>query len=357
MDQTQAVPDLPSFSRIKRFLLLALAGIVLVFGGAGWMALRALEGGVGGPSTGMADGLVPYGRLWWREKAAEFGGFSGLAVDGDGAAFWAVSDRAGLVRAQMLRDSVGRLSDIRLDTLTRLTNRKGGAHAPFGADSEGMAPAQGGGFFISWEGLVRVTVHAPEGGAGPWAEWRLHEWDKFRPIFGNAGFEALAILPSGALWTFPERRSAALDEVTAGLPGPDQGQGVPVLQLTPPAMPAEGQAPAFGAWAIAGWLPEDGRWSVTGADIGPDGALWLLERKFGWRGFSTRIRRFPRGADGLPDLSRGKPVLETRPGELGNMEGISVWRAPDGAALLVTLIADNDFWRLRRTLIAEYLWP
>ena len=47
-------------------------------------------------------------------------------------------------------------------------------------------------------------------------------------------------------------------------------------------------------------------------------------------------------------------LLETRLGELDNMEGISVWRDADGR-IRVTLISDDNFFPLQQTMFAEYL--
>ena len=80
----------------------------------------------------------------------------------------------------------------------------------------------------------------------------------------------------------------------------------------------------------------------------------MLERDFKWLGgFATRIRRFTPGPDGFGDEAT---LLETRFGELDNMEGISVWKDEKGS-IRVTLISDDNFFPLQRTMFAEYIVP
>ncbi len=98
-----------------------------------------------------------------------------------------------------------------------------------------------------------------------------------------------------------------------------------------------------------GSLPRGERFLVTGADIGPDGRLYVLERDFLGIGFRSRVRRF--------DLDGGGEaiLLLTPLGLLDNMEGISVWEDEQG--LRMTLIADDNFNPFQRNLIAEYRLP
>ena len=88
------------------------------------------------------------------------------------------------------------------------------------------------------------------------------------------------------------------------------------------------------------------------ADFGPDGKFYLLERDFGWlTGFATRIRRFTLGPNGFSDEVT---LIETPFGELDNMEGISVWR-DDAGRTRITLISDDNFFPLQRTMFVEYV--
>ncbi len=105
-------------------------------------------------------------------------------------------------------------------------------------------------------------------------------------------------------------------------------------------------------WAQTTSIPRNGAFLVTGADFGPDGRLYVLERAFGIpAGFSARIRRFTFVNDTLTDE---ETLSLPRTGRRDNMEGISVWTDESGQTRL-TLVSDNNFNPLLRTVIAEYL--
>ena len=149
----------------------------------------------------------------------------------------------------------------------------------------------------------------------------------FARLQTNSGLEALAIDAGGALYAIPERSGA-------------WERPFPVFRLRD------------GRWDRSLSLRRDGTFLVAGADFGPDGRLYLLERDFRWlRGFATRIRRFDLGPGGFGAEAL---LLETPFGALDNMEGISVWR-DDAGRTRVTLISDDNFFALQRTVIVEYL--
>jgi hypothetical protein len=87
----------------------------------------------------------------------------------------------------------------------------------------------------------------------------------------------------------------------------------------------------------------------------PSGEMLLLERRFALlRGMAARIRRFP--ADAItPGATVDGPVIfrgRRRP-PVDNLEGIALHRDLDGATI-VTLISDNNFSVLQRTLLLEF---
>ena len=101
-------------------------------------------------------------------------------------------------------------------------------------------------------------------------------------------------------------------------------------------------------------LPRRGFFLAVGADIGPDGRLYLLEREFhGLSGFASRVRRFTIGQTALTDE---ETVMQSLPGQHDNLEGLSVWRDPQGA-LRLTMISDDNQIFLQRTEIVEYRVP
>jgi hypothetical protein len=106
-----------------------------------------------------------------------------------------------------------------------------------------------------------------------------------------------------------------------------------------------------GVWDKSLSIPREGAFLVAGADFGPDGRLYVLERDFTWTGgFATRVRRFALGAEGF---DAGETLLETSLGGTDNFEGISVWTDAAGVTR-VTLIADDNFFVLQSTVVAEY---
>ena len=87
-----------------------------------------------------------------------------------------------------------------------------------------------------------------------------------------------------------------------------------------------------------------------GADFGPDGWFYLLERDFrGILGFAARVRRMKLTENGPTDE---EILLTTRPLQYDNLEGISVWQ--DGRGIRLTMISDDNFLFVQRTELVEY---
>jgi len=261
------------------------------------------------PGAGRAVFLT---RLLLPAEARGFGGLSGIEVDAAGRRFVALSDRGGLLSGRFRREG-GRLRGIAETELRRLPGRP---------DSEGLARAPDGRLFVVTEGparALRVTL------AGAEALPSVAAW---RRLDRNAALEALAIDPSGQLVTLPEGPRLA-------------GGPFPVWRL-------EG-----GRWRHVRDLPRRGLFLPVGADFGPDGWLYVLERAFfGPFGFRSRIRRL--NLDG--DEGAIETVLTTPLGRFGNLEGIALWRDGAGAIRLLT-VADDDFSPRRRPAFVEFRLP
>ena len=256
------------------------------------------------------------GSYVWSESWDRFGGFSAIEITDDGAGFIALSDRALLVSGGFTRAD-GAITGITVTERAPLLDDAGRRLTGDRADSEGLALAPDGTLFISFEGVARVrsqmgltgipTLMAPN--------------PDFARLQINAALEALAIGPDGALYTIPERSGRA-------------DRPSPVYRL------------ADGVWTVPFSIPRDGAFLPSGADIGPDGMLYLLERDFTGIGFRSRVRRFALDGTGAEVL------LRTGTGTHGNLEGISVWADPDG--LRMTLIADDNFQFFQVTEVVEY---
>ncbi len=256
------------------------------------------------------------GSYEWRVEHPRFGGFSGVEVTADGAGFIALSDRGSFANGTFEREN-GRIVGIELDAIRPLFI---GNRVPLRgkqSDSEGLAIGDDGVIHVSFESIHGLRVFA--GVDQPASD--LITSPAFDNLQLNSSLEALAIGPDGALYTMPERSGLAT-------------RPFPVYRLKD------------GMWDQPFALPRSGAFLISGADIGPDGLLYVLERDFVGIGFRSRIRRF--------DLQgqNEELVLETRVRTHDNLEGISVWR--DDQGLRMTLISDDNFRSFQRTEFAEY---
>lgn len=253
----------------------------------------------------------------WTDDAAWFGGFSAIEVAPDGLGLALLSDRGTIAEGRLVRDNGGRVTGATITDHVPILNIEGRPMSVHRSDSEGLALAPDGTLFISFEGDVRVRRQ--EGLHG--APSLLPRHPDFGGMQANAALESIAIGPDGALYTIPERSGR-----------PDRP--FPVYRFRD------------GQWDVPFTLPRRGAFLVAGADIGPDGRLYILERDFVGFGFRSRIRRF--------DLSGGseEEILVTGLGEFDNLEGIAVWE--DDAGLRLTLISDDNFRFFQRTEIVEF---
>jgi len=261
--------------------------------------------------------------LTWNEEAADFGGFSGLAVAPGGVDFQVVSDRGAWAKASFERDAEGRLSGVALRDNGTLRSIAGNELGGEDTNAEALVLDAEGRAYVSFEAFHRVRRY--EDLAGPAAKVPPHP--DFAKLQFNSGIEALAIDAAGTLYAVPER-SGRLD------------RPFPVYRLRD------------GRWDKQLTIRRDGAFLVTDATFGPDGRLYLLERDFTWLGgFRTRVRRFELGPDGF---AAEATLLETGLGELDNMEGIAVWQDQQRRTRVI-LLSDDNFFPLQRTMFAEYL--
>ena len=87
----------------------------------------------------------------------------------------------------------------------------------------------------------------------------------------------------------------------------------------------------------------------------PDGRLLVLERRFSWaRGLAIRIRSVALAAIKPGALVDGRELILADMGQqIDNMEALSVHRDAAGA-LVLTLISDDNFSPLQRTLLLQF---
>jgi len=250
-----------------------------------------------------------------------FGGLSGLHVFDGGETFLAISDRAFFLKGTLNRTD-GRITGGSLSNLSKMIGVNGKPYKANEVDAEGLAVDTGGNIYVSFEGLHRVRffsgIHR--------AARSIKTAPAFKNLQDNSGLEALAISAAGHLYTLPERSGK-------------ETRPFPVWRAVK------------GNWSQFADIPRRGKYLPVGADIGPDGRFYLLERDFrGLFGFGSRVRSFAITDKGFADE---RELLVTKLGTHDNLEGISVWRDATGT-LRVTMISDDNFQFFQTSEIVEY---
>lgn len=250
------------------------------------------------------DGVTTLPRL-----SESFGGLSAIEMSDGGAEALVLSDRGDMFRLTLDRSggALEVIDAIRDERAARL------------GDTEGLATGADGTLYISLEGPARVVAQQADGRFE-----KLAGHPDFETMIENRALEALAVARDGTLVTLPEETT-------------DMTTPFPLYQYQD------------GTWSKGPFIPRKGNFLATGADFGPDGMFYLLERSLSLRGFATRIRRFDLAAPDLAEVT----LLTTEPGTYGNLEGLSIWQDDQGFTHL-TLVADDNFYTFFRNQIVEY---
>ena len=286
------------------------------------LGLALLSGFQGSAEPSPPEGFL--GSHVWRMADSAFGGLSAIELSEDGQSFVALGDKGMFLRGTLQRDGTGRIVDVLAGPIRRLRAADTGEPlASRRSDSEGLAIGPDGQAFVSFENRSRVASLDIETGLTR----DLEGHPDFAALPRNGALEALAIGPDLRLYALPED-------------------------------PAEGRIPVYlwdkGVWDAKLTVPRRGRFLPVAADFGLDGRLYVLERDFrALGGFSSRLRRFDLGADGLTGEAT---LLETPFALHDNLEGLSVWRDDQGV-LRATMISDDNFIFVQQTQIVEYRLP
>ena len=268
--------------------------------------------------TGSAQTPMPASYLdsyIWTMKDPQFGGFSALEFTDNGTSFIALTDRGYVTTGTLQRDN-GKVTGVQAPALKPLADRRRGGK--FGNDTEGLA-YDGKRLFVSYEQTQSVRQTA-----GPGAPQDLPQHSDFKRFPSNGGLETLAVDRQGRLYAMPERFH--------------YGQAAPIYRYS------------AGQWRVIHKLPRTDGFLPVGADFGPDGALYILERAFTGIGFRSRVRRLTQTASGWKD----EEMLRTHTGRHDNLEGLAVWR-DDQNRIRLTMISDDNFRFFQRTEIVEYV--
>jgi hypothetical protein len=263
--------------------------------------------------------LEPAGSFTWVTEAITE--LSAIEVEAEGQGFTAISDRGWLLRGRFQRDAQGAIGGVDVQEIAPILGNDGlpvaARRVGDWADAEGLAMAPDGSCWISYERWAHVAHYDGCRGPGQW----IKDAPGFAALPDNGQLEALALSPDGVLYTIAE---------TA------QEGGFALWRL-------EGDR-----WVEAGRIPEADGFAVTGADFGDDGSLYIIERKLVmgmW--WQARIRRLQ-----VTDLTTTETLWT---GDVGNLEGISVWR--DGTGLRLTLVTDDNGNRDEPTVFVEFRLP
>src|SRR6056297_952184 len=274
--------------------------------------------------TAAADQTAEFaGSFSWAKTDEAFFGFSGIELSDDGMSFVVIGDSSQVITGSITRDAGGRIDKMTVQTIGSLRASDGSnIRGTRFEDAEGLTTLPDGGYAVSFEGAHRVNLYSRiNGPAKPLPVARA-----FGSLQANAGLEALAADRNGTLYALPERSGGLTDDFT-------------VFRYRD------------GAWDIPFSVPRGDGYLVVGADFGPDGSFYLLERQFlGVLGFSTRVRRFSIDRD---DIGGGETILETAARVHDNLEGISVWRDVIGG-LRLTMVSDNNNLPIQKTEFVEY---
>ena len=100
---------------------------------------------------------VYVGSYRWTSAHERFGGFSGLELSADGARFWTVGDGGILALGQFQRDAAsGMITGTSVFEPLILRFADGEATHDIWDDAEGLAVADNGDIFVSFEGIHRI---------------------------------------------------------------------------------------------------------------------------------------------------------------------------------------------------------
>lgn len=260
--------------------------------------------------------------LSFSERLTGFGGLSGLHLMQGGTRLLAVSDRGRFLTARIVREGV-QITGVEDIALQPIRDEAGEPLQTFRVDAEGLAVLPDGRVVVSFEADHRVWLYDRlDGPATP-----VPAHPDFAHLQNNSALEALASDPDGTLYTIPERSGR-------------KDRPFPIYRFR------------NGRWDTVLSVPRRGEHLVVGADIGPDGRLYVLEREYvTWVGFSTRVRRFVIGKD---SLKQEEELLVTGVGKHDNLEGISTWRDTEGN-IRISMVSDDNFRFFQKTELVEYV--
>lgn len=325
-------------SQAKHLMSIALLALLLLVQGGGtsaWaeaLALRSavLELNPDQPAQRRIGRLDYLGGLIIAGDGA-FGGYSGMAVDADGAGLWAISDIGHWLRLEFQRDETARPTGIAAAQILPLRDARGEAITRKALnDAEGLRRLPDGRWLVAFERAHRLWFYGEPGGVATGA---LSVPASVAQQPDNGGIEAVAAFANGDLLLFSEEMPAAK------------------------SVSAEGSAVWLwrdGAWHDLAWPARDD-FKPTDAVALENGDVIVLERYFTpLVGPKARLQRIPAAAIRAGAMLQPDLLAEwMRPVSVDNMEALDARRMPDGSLWLYVMSDDNQN-PLQRTLLMVF---
>jgi hypothetical protein len=293
-------------------------------------------------------GIIQFDKLEWRGGIVissdddRFGGYSGLVFSDDGTKLVAVSDRGWWFSADVAYED-DRVVALDKAKSARLLGPGGKVIANNHArDAEGLTVYRGKGL----DGWLLVALERRE---------RMLLYN-----FGRHGFRAspkTINLPSAAKKAKFNQELEAVGRFGAGT----QLAGS-IIALSERFLDNDGNIRGWligGARAGAIAVRRSADYDITDLAILPDGDVLILERRFNAIKLAgMRLRRIAH-ADIKPGATLDAEILleANQPlKSVDNMEGLAIHRSP-GGELRLSIISDDNFNPLQRTLLLQFAFP
>ena len=290
------------------------------------------------PNTARFGDLEFRGGLVLSSPESDFGGWSGLIMEGDGSSLLAVSDAGAWLSADVSYESARPTALVRANMgwLSALSGARLEDKREQDAESATLLDGnlQRGTLLIGFERLHRIGRFGIRDRVPQVPSGYMRLPAEARSMQRNQGLEAIAVLQSGPLRGsvvgFAERFT--------------RGSGYHTGWIWVRGVPQRFQ------------LKDIDEFNITDAAALPDGGLLVLERHFRWTsGVKMRIRRLEAKEIAPGARITGRVLIEADSRhQIDNMEGIAVHRGPSGETV-VSIVSDDNFNRLlQRTVLLQF---
>jgi len=273
------------------------------------------------------------GGLVLRSSFKHFGGLSAIRVAPNGNSFIALSDKGWWLRGRILYEGSRPIAIVDAEMAPML----GPDGAPLAArgwfDTESIAQ-DGGVLYVGIERVRQIVRFDYEKDGLLARGYPIDLPRAVRSLPSNKGLEALVFIPSG--------------HPLAGT----------LIAISERGLDREGNIKAFligGPGPGSFMVKRTGDYDISDAAVLAPDDLLVLERKFNWSsGLAVRIRRIALAGLRAGALVDGPVLMEADlRQEIDNMEGLSIHHGA-GAETVLTLISDDNFSFLQRTLLLQF---